>query len=144
MIANITSTDKYLAVLSYKQMQEAACYILMNMRTGTSSPQKGCLAIAAVLCGQDQLLLKQTPATFRGVLGAKVAGLLAMAPHLHAAAVPHTLLFSSVSSIVAPLGQPNYAAANAMLNAWASAHSAQVRSTHSLTLAMSCHLTTLK
>ncbi len=81
---------------------------------------------------QDQLLLKQTPATFRGVLGAKVSGLLAMAPHLHAAAMPHTLLFSSVSSIVAPLGQPNYAAANAMLNAWANAQSAQVRSLHLL------------
>ena len=75
---------------------------------------------------QDQLLLKQTPATFRGVLGAKVCGLLAMAPHLQAAPVAAVALFSSVSSIVAPLGQPNYAAANAMLNAWANTQTTQV------------------
>lgn len=80
---------------------------------------------------QDQLLLKQTPATFRGVLGAKVSGLLAMAPHLHAAPISAVALFSSVSSIVAPLGQPNYAAANAMLNAWANAQSAQACSQQS-------------
>lgn len=38
------------------------------------------------------------------------------------------ILFSSVSSIVAPLGQPNYAAANAILNAHANKRSQQVES----------------
>ena len=37
------------------------------------------------------------------------------------------LLFSSVSSIVAPLGQPNYAAANAILNAHANSQTLQVQ-----------------
>ena len=36
------------------------------------------------------------------------------------------LLFSSVSSIVAPTGQPNYAAANAILNAHANSKAQQV------------------
>ena len=37
------------------------------------------------------------------------------------------LLFSSVSSFVAPLGQPNYAAANAILNAHANSQTSQVK-----------------
>ena len=77
---------------------------------------------------QDQLLLRQTPGSFRAVLGAKVSGLLRLGgPPLRLAPAASVLLFSSVSSIVAPLGQPNYAAANAMLNAWASARGAQAR-----------------
>ena len=79
-------------------------------------------------CLQDALLLRQTPGSFRAVLGAKMAGLLGLdGTALRAAPVGAVLLFSSVSSIVAPLGQPNYAAANAMLNAWASARSEQAR-----------------
>jgi hypothetical protein len=74
---------------------------------------------------QDRLLLKQTPGSFRAALGAKVGGLLCLERPLSLAPAAATLLFSSVSSIVAPLGQPNYAAANAMLNAWANAQSEQ-------------------
>ena len=73
------------------------------------------------------MLLKQTPGSFRAALGAKVGGLLRLQRPLSLAPAAATLLFSSVSSIVAPLGQPNYAAANAMLNAWANAHSEQAR-----------------
>ena len=43
--------------------------------------------------------------------------------------VQHVALFSSISSIVAPMGQPNYAAANAQLNSWANTNSLQVIST---------------
>lgn len=79
-------------------------------------------------CVQDKLLLKQDPESFRSVLGAKVSGLLAMGSTLGLAPLQSILLFSSVSSIVAPLGQPNYAAANAMLNAWANTQGTQVTS----------------
>lgn len=87
-----------------------------------------CSDISHAVIRQDQLLLKQTPEMFRGVLGAKVSGLLAMARHVGPTPLSAVLLFSSVSSIVAPLGQPNYAVANAMLNAWANAQSSQVPS----------------
>ena len=76
---------------------------------------------------QDALLLKQTPGSFRAVLGAKAGGLLRLERPLSLAPASATLLFSSVSSLVAPLGQPNYAAANATLNAWANAQSEQAR-----------------
>lgn len=74
---------------------------------------------------QDKLLPKQTPSSFRAVLGVKVSGLLAMDAAMVALPLSSIMLFSSVSSIVAPLGQPNYAAANAMLNAWANGRSSQ-------------------
>lgn len=41
--------------------------------------------------------------------------------------VMHVALFSSISSVVAPMGQPNYASANAQLNSWANVHSLQVQ-----------------
>ena len=40
--------------------------------------------------------------------------------------ISHLALFSSISSVVAPMGQPNYAAANAQLNSWANTHSLEV------------------
>ena len=40
--------------------------------------------------------------------------------------VVSSILFSSVSSIVAPTGQPNYAAANAILNSHANSKAAMV------------------
>ena len=56
----------------------------------------------------------------------QVSGLLQLDAVLRKQPAAALLLFSSVSSIVAPLGQPNYAAANAILNSYANASSAQV------------------
>jgi len=74
---------------------------------------------------EDKSLLDQTPSSFRAVLAGKVSGLLRLGSTLAALPTRGLALFSSVSSIVAPVGQPNYAAANAMLNNWASGHAAQ-------------------
>ena len=79
--------------------------------------------LAGVL--EDKSLLKQTPGSFRTVLAGKVSGLLRLGSALAAAPLRALALFSSVSSLVAPVGQLNYATANAMLNHWASQHSAQ-------------------
>jgi len=76
---------------------------------------------------QDALLLRQTAGRFRASLAGKVGGLLALDAALGGAPLRAALLFSSVSAIVAPLGQPNYAAANAALNAWATGRGAQAR-----------------
>lgn len=56
----------------------------------------------------------------------QVHGMLALEDALSAQPFKHQLLFSSVSSIVAPTGQPNYAAANAILNAHANTKAQQV------------------
>lgn len=74
---------------------------------------------------EDGRLAKQTAGSFRRVAAGKVAGLQALERNLAAAPIPGLVAFSSVSSIVAPLGQPNYASANASLCAWASAKAAQ-------------------
>ena len=91
---------------------------------------------------RDATISNQTPASFRAVLGCKVVGLDTLHGAMQATPLMSTVLFSSVSSIVAPLGQPNYAAANAMLNTWASAHCNQVSliSTAHRCSCGSCHI----
>lgn len=79
------------------------------------------------LAAQDALLLRQTAGSFRAALAGKVSGIFALDAALAGAPLAAMALFSSVSSIVAPSGQPNYAAANAVLNAWANGRSAQAR-----------------
>ena len=56
----------------------------------------------------------------------QVNGMFALDNSLRKQPARSQLLFSSVSSIVAPTGQPNYAAANAILNAHANAKAQQV------------------
>jgi KR domain len=74
---------------------------------------------------EDGRLAKQTAGSFRRVAAGKVAGIQALDCQLSNAPTRGVVAFSSVSSIVAPLGQPNYASANASLCAWASAKAAQ-------------------
>lgn len=54
-----------------------------------------------------------------------MSGLQALESKLACTPVAAVATFSSISSIVAPLGQPNYAAANASLCSWASSKAAQ-------------------
>ncbi len=81
---------------------------------------------------QDKLFFAQTPETFRGVLGPKVSGFFAMEDIASILPLSSIVLFSSVSSLVAPLGQPNYAAANAILNSVASIHVQKVHIVHEM------------
>ena len=81
-----------------------------------------CLPVGVL---EDGRLAKQTAGSFRRVAAGKVAGVQALERELSAAPTRGVIAFSSVSSIVAPLGQPNYASANASLCAWASAKAAQ-------------------
>lgn len=74
---------------------------------------------------EDGRLARQTAGSFRRVAAGKVCGLQALETRLAVMPLAALATFSSISSIVAPLGQPNYAAANASLCAWASAKAAQ-------------------
>ena len=62
-----------------------------------------------------------------------MSGLLAIEAQVTALPISCLLLFSSVSSIVAPVGQPNYAAANAILNSMANFNVQKVENAEPLT-----------
>ena len=73
---------------------------------------------------QDAILPNQTPSTMRGVAAPKVVGtrhVLNVAQMLPAMQIQ---LFSSTSALICPVGQSNYASANAQLNALASFYNA--------------------
>jgi len=86
---------------------------------GPLPPLSALLHAGGVLA--DATLRNQSLAGLRKVMGAKVAGL----PHLLGAAQlqpgAHHVLFSSVASLLGSPGQANYSAANAALDAAASA-----------------------
>ena len=59
-------------------------------------------------------------------MGPKISGLIAIENASVGMPLSSIILFSSISSIVAPLGQSNYAVANAMMNSWANGQNLQV------------------
>lgn len=75
---------------------------------------------------QDALIGNQTPSAFREVMAGKSSGVLRIMSATLTLPLVRRFVFSSVSSIVAPAGQPNYAAANAVLNAAANLQDSQV------------------
>ena len=84
---------------------------------GLDVPVAGVFHAAGVL--DDGLLTGQTPERFAGVMAAKVEGTW----NLHEATLTQTpsmfVLFGSVSSVLGAVGQGNYAAGNAFLDAMA-------------------------
>ena len=99
------------------------CEYNVCLRFLSPNPHDAVLMLPGVL--EDGRLTKQTAGSFRRVAAGKVAGVQALERNLVNAPTCGVVAFSSVSSIVAPLGQPNYASANASLCAWASAKAAQ-------------------
>ena len=83
-----------------------------------SSPPTLLLHAAGTL--RDSLLQNQTPRNFREVFSGKVHGAKrALSSASSSTRLPPSVLFSSVSALVAPPGQSNYAAANGALNSLA-------------------------
>jgi len=100
----------------------AASFSSSSCSTPPLPPPSLLLHAAGVL--RDSLLPNQTPRNFREVLSGKVHGAKkALSPSSCSSLLtktPTSVLFSSVSALVAPPGQSNYAAANGALNHLAS------------------------
>jgi acyl transferase domain-containing protein len=81
------------------------------------SPIRGVIHTAGVV--QDELLVRMKPETFQRVLRPKVRGGWLLHRLLRDDPLDFFVLFSSTGSVMASLGQGNYAAANAFLDALA-------------------------
>lgn len=73
---------------------------------------------------QDAFLPKQTPSTMRSVAAPKVVGTRHVLNIAQMLPTMQIQLFSSTSALICPVGQSNYASANAQLNALASSYNA--------------------
>ena len=80
-------------------------------------PLRGVVHTAGVV--QDELLLRMTPEMFQRVLRPKMRGGWLLHRLLQDAPLDFFILFASTGSVIASLGQGNYAAANAFLDALA-------------------------
>lgn len=80
-------------------------------------PIRGVVHTAGVV--QDELLLRMTTETFQRVLRPKVRGGWLLHRLLQDAPLDFFILFASTGSVIASLGQGNYAAANSFLDALA-------------------------
>ncbi len=79
-------------------------------------PLRGIIHAAGVL--EDATLTQQTPATYRSVLRPKAAGVFALHAATEDLPLDFFVCFSSGTAIVGALGQANYSAANAVLDAF--------------------------
>lgn len=70
----------------------------------------------------DAMLPKQSPTTLRLVSAPKIAGAHTLLSTTSMLPMSQTILFSSTAALLGPIGQANYAAANAELNTLASCH----------------------
>ncbi|UMR33393.1 SDR family NAD(P)-dependent oxidoreductase [Massilia sp. MB5] len=75
---------------------------------------------------RDSLLIRKTPEQLREVLHAKVAGTINLDRASSAIALDCMILFSSISGALGNVGQADYAAANAFMDAFAQRRNEQV------------------
>jgi acyl transferase domain-containing protein/thioesterase domain-containing protein/acyl carrier protein len=90
---------------------------LLARITRTMPPLRGAFHAANVL--DDGLIVDLTPERFARVMNAKAIGAWNLHTALAKTKLDHFVLFSSISSILGPAAQANYAAANSFLDALA-------------------------
>ncbi|MGK0498671.1 MAG: acyl transferase domain-containing protein [Oceanicoccus sp.] len=83
----------------------------------TQGPVKGVLHTAGII--NDQLIPMKTAESARAVIDPKVTGLLCLENSLAEQPLDFILLYSSISAMLGSVGQVDYAAANAYLDAFA-------------------------
>jgi acyl transferase domain-containing protein/NAD(P)-dependent dehydrogenase (short-subunit alcohol dehydrogenase family)/acyl carrier protein len=89
---------------------------LIQSAHSAERPLRGIIHAAGVL--EDALLLQQDENSLHHVLAPKVEGVLNLHEATRSLPIDFFVLFSSTSSFMPPLGQANYAAANAFLDAF--------------------------
>jgi len=106
----------HLAAVDAADEEQLATFLAEYEREGWP-PIRGVIHTAGVV--QDELLLRMTTETFQRVLRPKVSGGWLLHRLLKDYPLDFFILFSSTGSVIASLGQGNYAAGNAFLDALA-------------------------
>lgn len=106
----------YLAEVDVADEEQLSTFLRKYEREGWP-PISGVVHTAGVV--QDELLLRMTTETFQRVLRPKLRGGWLLHRLLKDAPLDFFILFASTGSVIASLGQGNYAAANAFLDALA-------------------------
>ncbi|HET8840374.1 MAG TPA: SDR family NAD(P)-dependent oxidoreductase, partial [Ktedonobacteraceae bacterium] len=112
----------HLAAVDVANEEQLSAFLEEYKRDGWPAI-KGVIHTAGVV--QDELLLRMTTETFQRVLRPKLRGGWLLHTLLKDYPLDFFVLFSSTGSVIASLGQANYAAANAFLDALASYRRAQ-------------------
>jgi len=112
----------HLAAVDAADEEQLATFLAVYEREGWP-PIKGVIHTAGVV--QDELLLRMTTETFQRVLRPKMRGGWLLHRLLKDKPLDFFILFSSTGSVIASLGQGNYAAGNAFLDALAHHRRAQ-------------------
>lgn len=112
----------HLAAVDAADEEQLSTFLTEYEREGWP-PIRGVVHTAGVV--QDELLLRMTTETFQRVLRPKMRGGWLLHRLLKDAPLDFFILFASTGSVIASLGQGNYAAANAFLDALAHHRQAQ-------------------
>ncbi|KAK9829172.1 hypothetical protein WJX72_004291 [[Myrmecia] bisecta] len=95
---------------------ENAAALMACTKAGQGAPPATIIHAGGML--KDAMLGNQTAAGMRSVFAPKVAGAAQLSRHSAALPLAATVAFSSIAGLLGSGGQANYAAANAVLDAW--------------------------